>query len=211
MKLYKQTKRFLLLLVILSAVTFADAQNETKAYQVSGIVPEGVDKIYIYKSIGLGQREMIDSVAVSNSCFTMSGPRPSYDLLSIGSGAMGIQFFNDGEPLRIDFVRGSLSASPLNERFYRYCKEGTRFTDEFYRLFIAMKQAGDETRKREFERQMAANDEASREFERNIIHDNRDNVIAAYYLNELCSFMDFDELSECLDSTVSYYNHPPAE
>ena len=102
---------------------------------------------------------MLDSVTVTDGRFTMSGTRPAYDLLSLGTtiGVNNIQFFNDGDPLMMDFVNDSLSASPLNERFRRYSKEETRFTDEFYRLFIASRQAKDEAKKKELEQQIAAN------------------------------------------------------
>ena len=126
-------RRFLLLLAMLSAATF--------------------------KNNGLSSREMLDSVTVTDGRFTMSGTQPAYDLLSLGTtkGVNNIQFFNDGDPLMMDFVNDSLSASPLNERFCRYSKEGTRFTDEFYRLFIASRQAKDEAKKKELEQQIAAN------------------------------------------------------
>ena len=144
---------------------------------------------------------MLDSVTVTDGRFTMSGTRPAYDLLSLGTtkGVNNIQFFNDGDPLMMDFVNDSLSASPLNER---------RFTDEFYRLFIASRQAKDEAKKKELEQQIAANQEANNEFARTIIHENRDNVIAAYYLEAVNGYMDYDELASALDSTAYYYNHP---
>ena len=94
MKSQKQYKRILLLLAMLSAATFANAQNDTKDYQVSGIVPDDISKIYIYKSNGLSSPEMLDSVAITDGRFTMSGTRPAYDLLSLGTkGINSIQFF----------------------------------------------------------------------------------------------------------------------
>ena len=140
----KHYRRFLHLLAMLSVATFASAQNETKDYQVSGVVPDGISKVYIYKSNGLGSPEMLDSIAITDGRFTMSGTRPAYDLLSLGTkGINSILFFNDGEPLMMDFVNDIISASLLNEKFRRYCKEEKRFTDEFYRLFMASRQAKD--------------------------------------------------------------------
>ena len=37
----------------LSVTVFAVAQDETKCYQISGLVPDSISKIYIYKSTGL--------------------------------------------------------------------------------------------------------------------------------------------------------------
>ena len=176
MKQRRYTIRILLLLALLSASVFAMAQDETKCYQISGFVPDSICKIYLYKSMGLGSRQLLDSAVVTDGSFTMSGTRPAYDLLSVGSGAMGLQFFND------------------------------RFTDEFYRLFMASRQTSDETKKKELEQQIAANQEAMNEYERAVIHDNRDNVIAAYYLESVSAFMDYEELSSVLDSTVYFYS-----
>ena len=81
----KHYRRFLHLLAMLSVATFASAQNETKDYQVSGVVPDGISKVYIYKSNGLSSPEMLDSVVITDGRFTMSGTRPAYDLLSLGT------------------------------------------------------------------------------------------------------------------------------
>ena len=209
MNTMKYYRRFLLLLAMLSVATFASAQNNTKDYQVSGIVPDGISKVYIYKSNGLGSPEMLDSIAITDGRFTMSGTRPAFDLLSLGTkGINSIQFFNDGEPLMMDFVNDTISASLLNEKFRRYCKEEKRFTDEFYRLFMASRQTKDENKKKELEQQIAANQEENNEFARTVIRDNRDNVIAAYYLDAVNAFMDYEELASALDSSAYYYNHP---
>ena len=195
---------------LLALVAMVGQAQEKREYNISGLVPDGINKIYIYKNNGLSSLEMLDSVTVTDGRFTMSGTRPAYDLLSLGTpkGVNNIQFFNDGDPLMMDFVNDSLSASPLNERFRRYSKEETRFTDEFYRLFMASRQAKDEAKKKELEQQIAANQEANDEFARTIIHENSDNVIAAYYLEALNGYMDYEELTSALDSTAYYYNHP---
>lgn len=207
-KLLLTLQYYLCLLVALLTASLSYAQNDKKTFQISGNVPDGISKIYIYKSNGLSAREMLDSTAVADGRFAISGKRPAYDLLSIGSGSMSIQFFNDGEPLTMDFVNDSLSASPLNEKFYRYNKEDDRFSDEFYRLYISRKNTKDEANKIELEQQIAANQEASHEHARAIIRDNLDNVIAAYYLDGVNDFMDYEELKSTIDSTAYYYNHP---
>ena len=68
-------RRFLLLLAMLSAATFANAQNGTKDYKVSGIVPDGINKIYIYKNNGLSSREMLDSVTRLRPAFFRNDKR----------------------------------------------------------------------------------------------------------------------------------------
>ena len=82
------------------------------------------------------------------------------------------------------------------------------FTDNFYHLFMASKKAASETEKHEIEQQIAANNEAMIEQARRIIRENRDNVIAAYFLQAASGYMDYEELSAVIDSTTYYFNHP---
>ncbi|MBQ9668633.1 MAG: TlpA family protein disulfide reductase, partial [Prevotella sp.] len=75
-------------------------------------------------------------------------------------------------------------------------------------LFMASKKAASETGKHEIEQQIAANNEAMIEQARRFIRENRDNVIAAYFLQAVSGYMDFEELSAAIDSTTYYFNHP---
>ena len=183
--------------------------QEEREYSISGVVPDGIEKVYLYKSEGLGSRVFLDSATVANGEFTMKGNRPAYDLMSLGNkGLHEVMFFVDGEPMTVDFANDTLIASSLNEKFQGYIAEGKVFTDNFYRLFMASRRAADEAEKHEIEQQIAANSEAMNERARRIIRENRDNVIAAYYLNLVSGYMDYEELSAAIDSTASYFNHP---
>ena len=64
---------------------------------------------------------------------------------------------------------------------------------------MASRQTKDEAKIKELEQQIAANQEANDEFARAIIRDNRNNVIAAYYLEAVNDFMDYEELASALD------------
>ena len=72
MKQRRYTIRILLLLALLSASVFAMAQDETKCYQISGLVPDSISKIYIYKSTGLTSRELLDSAVVTDGRLDIS-------------------------------------------------------------------------------------------------------------------------------------------
>lgn len=186
----------------------ATAQEE-REYNVSGFVPDGTEKVYLYKSEGLQGRVFLDSATVADGRFAMKGKRPAYDLLSLGNkGLHGIMFFVDGEPMTVDFVNETLTGSSLNEKFQGYMTEDKVFTDNFYRLFMASKKAKSEAERHEMEQQIAANNEAMIEQAHRFIRENRDNVIAAYFLQSACGYMDFEELSTAIDSTAYYYSHP---
>ena len=176
--------------------------QEKREYNISGFVPDGIVKVYLYKTEGLGNRVFLDSAIVADGKFTMKGNRPAYDLVSLGNkGLHSITFFVDGEPMTVDFANDTLIASTLNEKFQGYMAEDKVFTDNFYRLFMASKKAASETEKHETEQQITANNEAMIEQARRVIRENRDNVIAAYFLQAASGYMDYEELSAVIDST----------
>ena len=196
---------------VLAAFSLASpaAAQDKKEYNISGIVPDSVSKVYLYKTEGLTNRMLLDSAIVADGHFMMQGSRPAYDLLSLGNkGLKSVSFFIDGEPMQIDFSNGTIVASPLNEKLQGYFAEDDILTDKFYSLFTAMRKAASDTEKRNYEQQIADNSETMNDLARRIIKENHDNVIAAYYLNNVCGYMDFNELSEAIDSTTYYYNHP---
>lgn len=195
--------------VLLALVTLSGQAQEEREYNISGFVPDGIEKVYLYKSEGLQGRVFLDSATVADGRFAIKGKRPAYDLLSLGNkGLHGIMFFVDGEPMTVDFANDTLTASPLNEKFQGYMAEDKVFTDNFYRLFMASKKAESEWEKNEIEQQIAANNEEMIEQARRFIRENRDNVIAAYFLQAVSGYMDFEELSATIDSTAYYFNHP---
>ena len=193
---------------LLALITITGRGQEKCEYNISGNVPEGIEKVYLYKTEGLGNRILLDSVTVADVKFIMKGNMPVYELVSLGNtGLHGITFFVDGEPIKVDFANDTFTASPLNEKFQHYMEEDEVFTDNFYRLYKASKKAENETEKRKIEMQIAANKEAMNEQARRVIRENRDNVIAAYYIQSVCDYMDYDELSSAIDSTTYYFNH----
>ena len=202
-------KKKIIITALLALVAMAGQAQEEREYIISGVVPDGIEKVYLYKTEGLRDRMLLDSATVADGRFAMKGNQPAYELVGIGNkGLHSITFFVDGEPMTIDFVNDTLTASPLNEKFQHYLEEDKVFTDNFYRLFMASKKAASETEKHEIEQQIAANNEAMIEQARRIIRENRDNVIAAYFLQSASGFMDYEELSAAIDSTTYYFNHP---
>ena len=111
----------IIITALLALVTLSGQAQEERAYDISGFVPDGIEKVYLYKSEGLQNRVFLDSATVADGKFAMKGKRHAYDLVSLGNkGLHGIMFFIDGEPMTVNFVNDTLTASPLNEKFQGY-------------------------------------------------------------------------------------------
>ena len=77
---------------LLALVAMAGQAQEEREYNISGFVPDGIEKAYLYKTEGLGSHVFLDSVTVADGKFGMKGNRPAYDLVSLGNNAD--QFLN---------------------------------------------------------------------------------------------------------------------
>ena len=106
---------------LLALVTLSGQAQEERAYDISGFVPDGIEKVYLYKSEGLQNRVFLDSATVADGKFAMKGKRHAYDLVSLGNkGLHGIMLFIDGEPITVNFGNATLTGSRLNEKVQGY-------------------------------------------------------------------------------------------
>ena len=61
---------------LLALVAMVGQAQEKREYNISGFVPDGIEKVYLYKTEGLGSRVFLDSAIVADGKFTMKGNRP---------------------------------------------------------------------------------------------------------------------------------------
>jgi peroxiredoxin len=89
-------------------------------YQVSGICPAEARQIFVYDLSDHFQ--LLDSTAVSNGQFSITGMADVDALLGLGmdeSTTLSI-FFNDGHPVKADLITGVLRSSDVNNRLNQY-------------------------------------------------------------------------------------------
>lgn len=196
---------------MMAAITI---QAQETTYTVSGTVPEGVKKVYLYLS---GKRAAADSTTVSGGRFTLTGSKPLNELLTIRVEDDAYTLFNDGTPVDIDIVNKTIEGSELNKKLFA-CEGILSKYDEPIRQLMAeyqiLKNDTTEAGKAKGKALVAKYEEigdAMTKDQIEIVKANKDNLIPAVFLGRIYYALDYDELKELLDSNAPYYNHPGTE
>lgn len=189
----------------------ATAQSQDTTFTIKGTAPKGAQTVYLYVS---GEKGAADSAAVSGGRFELRGRRPLNAALTVASKQEGWSLFNDGTPADINMRTLEAKASPLNERLfgeYRRLRSlderGMAIYDEYERIMQSKTEA-DMARKNELSAQMNALRDSLTALYMDIIDRNRDNLIAAMFIDNIYRATDYQTLKGLLDPAAPYHNHP---
>ena len=193
------------------ALGLLPVKAQDTAYKITGTVPQDVKKVTLYS---YSSREAIDSAAVAGGKFMLDGTRPLNDILIVDMDGDGLMLFNDGTPVSYAAADKTLDGSELNKKLYAchtYLSRNSATLDSLYVEFNKALKGGttaDKAKAKELSakfddlRRQALNDEIT------VIKENKDNLIPATMLGNLCYSLDYDGLKALLPTTAPYYNHP---
>lgn len=184
--------RFLALSLIIH-LSFSVASAQVK-FQVEGIAPASMGKIYLFD---MARGIAIDSMAPRDNQFRFSGTAQPDQFFRVGSKEVTFVLISDGIPVSINFSKGTLKGSPLNEKLHGYELRVNA-------LEMAMQYAymGQQTERLDSLR------EEWRTAMKTATVENQDNMIPALYMNELAYFTPYEEMKQLLAPDKPYYNHP---
>ena len=86
-------------------------------FQVEGIAPASMGKIYLFD---MARGIAIDSMAPRDNQFRFSGTAQPDQFFRVGSKEVTFVLISDGTPVSINFNKGTLKGSPLNEKLHGY-------------------------------------------------------------------------------------------
>ena len=193
------------------ALAALSATAQETAYKITGTVPEGVKKVYLY---ALAERAAIDSATVTDGKYVLDGTRPKDDILVVDIDNNAIMLFNDGTPVNFDMATNTLDGSELNKKLlecHTYLSRNSAELDSLFMEFDKAMKDPSEAGKAKAEELSAKFDAMRRQAlaeEIAVVKENKDNLIPAAMLGQLCYSLDYDQLKELLPETAPYYNHP---
>lgn len=189
----------------------ATAQTQDTTFKITGTAPKGAQTIYLYVA---GEKDAADSAAVRGGRFELSGRRQLNAALTVADRQEGWTLFNDGTPADIDMRTLEAKASPLNERLfgeYRRIKalddRGMEIYNDFEKIMQGTTPA-DQAEKSRLSAQMDALRDSMMALYMEIIDSNRDNLIAAVFIDNIYRATDYQTLKGMLDPAAPYYGHP---
>lgn len=202
-------KKFITCICLMAIAVVAWAQDVD--FKVKGTVKPGTRKVYINI---YGTRAMQDSVTVSGQAFEYSGKQQKDAFVNLVAGEEAITVLADGTPVSLSFAEGTFSGSELNNKLSAYEAEVNKAmkpAEDLYRQFKAISNSDTPEAKAKAKalgEQYTALEARATALQRGYMGENKDNVLAAYFLASLCYEMTYEQLSDMLQPTAPYYNHP---
>ena len=184
------------ILALMLLLPFVAVAQQT-ALSVEGTAPTEMKMIYLFD---LQQQAPVDSVANTSGGFRFNRLTENNGFYKVGSRDVMFLLVSDGTPVSINFNRGTLTGSELNERLHRYDLMTSSIEMKMQYAYMANnKQRLDSLRG------------AWQTLHKTIVTENTDNIIPAYFINEVAYFCPYAEMKQLLAPDKPYYNHPVAE
>ena len=188
--------------------------GEEISYNVSGTCAADVKMVYVVDPSN--PRNVLDSIAVTNGKFSYTGKAAKNDMRNIHDGNKNMSFIVDGTPVALDLVKENLSGSALNNKFAGYQQKMKVFVDKQQALIEPFMKAREEGKSQEELQAMVGKIQAELEpiqkeetaLVKQIVKENPDNVIPAFYLPNLIYECELPELKEMLSDKYAYSSHP---
>ena len=198
--------------VILAAA--ACSSNNVK-YSVTGVdAPADGAVVYLVDELTTAS---IDSAIVSGGTYKMEGKAAKDAFLTVHTDGYGwsFMFFNDGEPVIMNYADSTVNGSALNIKLTECDKANTTAYAEYLALidtideaFDALPEEEQDARKEEYNAQYkVANDRYDQSFF-GIIEDNKDNLITVAFMETYRIKVGPDRFNELIESDVPYAKHP---
>ena len=188
-------------------------------YEIKGKCPQNVLTVCI-SDMADYNKKIINCVETNNGTFEIKGTGKKDAFLGIScSGITGYTtFINDGTPIEVDLTTMEIKGSKLNEKFNAYDKEINYIrlkaddANIYNRLYTEGKEKGKSDEELAyFRKRMSSpiyNYAKLYEREKEIIEENPDNIIPAFFLPEAMVLYSIPDLKNVLSPECAYTNHP---
>ena len=226
MNMNKQTIITILLALVTmvgQAQTFTPVVEDSIDFVITGTTTSSHDSVAMFLCAPHGK---IEKFPIVGGKFKVTGRQPRHTFIQIGDNAENdLRFIVDETPTSINLVTGEVSGSELQQRFV-HCQMRERDIDRVVEPW--WDSLGDEEKDRIIDMRggrlsdATAKDSANfLKYEdfmgdrdalvRQIIRENKDNVIPAYYLYVHHSNLNYEQKREFMREDAPYAHHPAME
>lgn len=203
-------KRFFFLVALATALT---ASAEDVAYRISGTVLPGGNQVALTIDGGRKAVAVVD-LTETQTTYSFEGTAPKDAVLGVvyskGRDHIVLYAINDGTPVTVDFNKGLVNGSALNNQLSEYQQLLFIYDREYDGLMAKLKNAGTAapTDAAAIEQQIVAVENKSLEFKRKLILANKDQTWPAIFANSCAYDLGYTDLAAVCDPSAAYYNHP---
>ncbi len=179
---------------------------------ITGTAPSDAHWVYFHAN---GHYWQVDSVAVTNGKFQLSGDRPLNTFITLGTTARNsVTVVNDSKPVTVNLNDGSVTGSVQNVQFADLQKQLRRLDEESFDVYNKLrKTAADKTAEgqaklADCERQLVVLQQEQAADVLKFASSHKNSVAPAYCLRMVAHLLSYNDLATALDRTAAYYDHP---
>lgn len=192
------------------------ANAQEIGYEVSGIVPDSIKKVYIYtfETTNPSICQNIDSTDVANGTFVLKGKCSKNANYQVGvpGTKLGYGLFFDGTPISIDFQNNVVKASADNDKLLKLKQYIFDSNEKWYATIMELSKYADDKDKKDS--LIAERDKIIREksaYSMKCYMENKNSIIGLGFLSYIAHELPDEELVEAVSSSRIYYGHPLLE
>jgi peroxiredoxin len=198
------------IIVSLVLMTFMISTFGQTKCRVTGICDKSIKVLFLANYANAGWS---DSIIVHNGTFSFERKfKEKNTFVSLSSGRKSITFIADGAPITIDMSKRMFKGSSLNNKFSKYEQKRVALDDSLLTIHIAMRHIYRDKAKRaeylNYVSRFQELDSARINLCNKAIHENQNNVIAAFYISLLANETPYEKLKEEVNPQKVYYNNP---
>jgi hypothetical protein len=182
------------ILIGVLAVLLLPVQAQRVQLQVEGIAPAEMGMLFL---TDIAKGVNVDSTLVFEGRFRFNVTADSLQFYKVGSRDLSFVLISDGQPVSINFNRGILTGSALNEKMHNYDLRISQLEINMMLAFIAQN-----------EERLNTLRESWREAMKQAVVENPNNVIPAYYIGEVSFYTPREEMLQLLSPDKAYSKHP---
>ena len=194
MKKNKDKAEMKAILIGIFAVLLLPVKAQRVQLQVEGMAPAEMGMLFL---TDLATGANIDSTLVYEGRFRFNVSTDSLQFYKVGSRDLSFVIISDGTPISINFNRGILTGSALNEKLHGYDLRISNLEMNMMLAFIAQN-----------EERLNTLRELWRKAMKEAVVENPDNLIPAYYIGELFFYTPREEMLQLLSPDKAYAKHP---
>ena len=210
------TKRLFSAIAMAFVAVAMTAQNKNVEYNVSGTCKGGATMVWLVDAAARNL-DVLDSAKVVEGKFAFKGLAPENAFLGLTLTKQEYTvFINDGTPVAADMDTKVLSGSAQNTRLNAYDREIDQLSSKMMGLYSKFMDAQErgvegealEKLKAELEPQIEECSNAVTKRSLEIINENSDNLIPAFFISNVIGDCDYAQLKAILAPEKAYSSHP---
>ncbi len=176
--------------------------GEAYPWELTGTCSEN-SRFVCVNSRPLVDKEYLRKVENGNFCFTQRLQRGQFVAVNDDWGKRTWWIINDSLPVKLNMIDGTVEGSDLNKRFVSYQRRIRNMAKDIQKYAILMDGSMDIVDEAGYNSVV----DSVRKIQYEAINDNKDNIIPAFYISELCTEMPPEMLDSVMRHGLAYSDH----